>query len=139
MFLGWYQDGLRGATPEMPAPGYKWSETPRLNLAIWEKNRSRSPDAVRADFESGYNHILQVVEALSPKQLLTPGHFQWTGKHSLTTYLGPNTASHYRFATKAIKRWLKGAAAPSMGAARPDNELHLTRSALAHGRRGARR
>ena len=37
LFLGWYEDGLRGATPQMPAPGYKWSETPRLNRAIWEK------------------------------------------------------------------------------------------------------
>lgn len=34
MFLGWYEQGLRGATPEMPARGYKWSQTPQLNRAI---------------------------------------------------------------------------------------------------------
>jgi hypothetical protein len=108
MFLSWHEDGLRGATPEMPAPGFKWSETPRLNRAIWEKHRSRSRAAVRADFDSGYSRIVHIVETLSPQQLLRPSQFEWTGKHPLTTYLGPNTASHYRFAIKAIKRWWKG-------------------------------
>ena len=28
MFLCWYKDGLRGTTPQLPAPGYRWSETP---------------------------------------------------------------------------------------------------------------
>jgi len=28
----------------------------------------------------------------------------------LTTYLGANSASHYRFATKVIKRWLRSGA-----------------------------
>jgi hypothetical protein len=108
MFVGWYEDGLRGATPQMPVPGYKWSETPRLNRAIQEKHRSRAVAAVRADFDSGYSRIVQIVESLSPDQLLEPGHHTWTGKHPLATYIGPNTASHYRFAIKVIKRWLRG-------------------------------
>jgi hypothetical protein len=110
MFLAWYDDGLRRATPEMPAPGYKWSELGTLNRAIWARHRSRSPAAVRADFDSGYSRILEIVEDLPAEQLLTPGHFEWTGKHPLTTYLGPNTASHYRFAIRVIKRWLTGRA-----------------------------
>lgn len=105
LFLTWYEDGLRGATPVMPAPGYKWSETPALNRAIWQKHRSRSPAAVMKDFEAGYERILKLVEALPSRQLLTPGTFEWTRKYPLTTYLGPNTASHYRFATRALKRW----------------------------------
>ncbi len=107
MFLVWYEDGLRGATPSLPAPGYRWSETPKLNQTIWAKHRSRPHAAILAEFDSGYSRILKVVDALSSQQLLESGHYGWTGKHSLTTYLGPNTASHYRFAIKAIRRWLK--------------------------------
>jgi hypothetical protein len=110
MFLGWYDDGLRGATPQMPAPGYKWSETPKLNRMIWRTHRSRSRVAIRADFEAGYGRIVRIVESLAPEQLLQSGHYTWTGKHSLTTYIGPNTASHYRFALKVIQRWLKATA-----------------------------
>ena len=128
MFLGWYEDGLRGATPQMPAPGYKWSQTPKLNRAIWERHRSRSQADVRAEFDSGYSRIVQIVEALSPEQLPTPGHYEWTGKHPLTTYIGPNTASHYRFAIKAIKRWLKGTAGVDTSAARPNKRLQPTKA-----------
>lgn len=123
MFLGWYEDGRRGVTPEMPAPGFTWRETPRLNRAIWEKHRSRSHEAVRAEFDAGYRRIVRLVEALSPQKLLTPGYFAWTGRHPMTTYIGPNTASHYRFANKAIKRWLKDAPARGTSATRPNSSL----------------
>ena len=112
MFLTWYEDGLKGTIPAMPAPGYKWNETPKLNRAIWARHRFCSASAVRSEFEAEFNRILEIVEALSPEQLLTPGHFLWTKKNSLTTYLVPNTASHYRFALKVIERWLKGVARP---------------------------
>jgi hypothetical protein len=64
--------------------------------------------AVREDFESGYRRITRLVEGLSPEQVLKAGHFSWTGRNPLATYIGPNTASHYRFAIKVLKRWLKG-------------------------------
>jgi hypothetical protein len=127
LFLGWHEDGLRGVTPQMPAPGYKWSETPRLNRAIWQKHRARSRAAILADFDSGYTRIVQIVKALSPEQLLESGHYEWTGQHPLTTYIGPNTASHYRFAIKVIKRWLKGTTGPDTSVARPDMRLQSTK------------
>jgi hypothetical protein len=110
MFLQWYDDGLRGRAPSMPAPGYKWSETPRLNRAIWQKHRHRSRASVRADFDAGYARIVAIVEQLSAGQLLEPGHFPWTGRYPLTTYLGANTVSHYRFAAKVLRRWSAGRA-----------------------------
>jgi hypothetical protein len=105
MFLTWYDDGAKGVTPSMPAAGYKWNDTPRLNRDIWAQHRRRSPAAVRADFDAGYARILAIVDGLSAAELLEPGYFAWTGTHALTTYLGANTASHYRFAMKVIKRW----------------------------------
>ena len=108
MFLAWYDDGARGVAPTMPAPGYKWNETPRLNRAIWAKHRGRSEAWIRRFFDAGYRRILGLVEQLPEEALLTPGHYAWTGKFPLTTYLGANTASHYRFAIKVLKRWQAG-------------------------------
>jgi len=130
MFLGWYEDGLRGATPQMPAPGYKWSETPRLNRMIREKHRARSQQRVQADFDSGYSRIVRIVEALSPEQLFASGHFDWTGKGSLATYIGPNTASHYRFAIKVIKRWLKSTQGADTSGARDGKGLQPTKERI---------
>jgi hypothetical protein len=119
LLLGWYDDGLKGATPVLPAPGYTWRETPRLNRAIWAKHRARSMAVVRDDFDAGYRRILDIVEALPANHLIMPGHFAWTGQHPLATYIGPNTASHYRFASRAITRWLRHSAAHRTRGARP--------------------
>lgn len=105
MFLRWYRVGAEGREPEMPAAGYKWNETPRLNRDIQARHRDRPWDEVRMDFDRGHREIVALVESLSEEQLLEPGHFAWTGGNALTTYLGANTASHYRFGIKVLKRW----------------------------------
>jgi len=48
--------------------------------------------------------IVRLVEESPPPVLLRPGHFAWTGRNPLATYLGANSASHYRFATKVLTR-----------------------------------
>jgi len=107
MFLSWYREGREGGKPALPAPGYKWNQTPELNRAIWRKHRRKSLRKVLGEFDASYDEILSLVRKLSSAELRTPGHFAWTGKHALTTYLAPNTCSHYRTATKILKRWLK--------------------------------
>jgi hypothetical protein len=107
MFLHWYREGREGGRPVLPAPGFKWNQTPELNREIWRKHRRKSIQKVFAEFEKSYEEVLTVARQLSPKELLTPGHYGWTGKHPLTTYLAPNTCSHYRTATKILKRWQK--------------------------------
>ncbi|NIR95411.1 MAG: ClbS/DfsB family four-helix bundle protein, partial [Gammaproteobacteria bacterium] len=36
-FIQWYQAGLRGEIPEIPAPGMTWRDLPKLNRLIYEK------------------------------------------------------------------------------------------------------
>jgi hypothetical protein len=107
MFLGWYREGRDGGTPNLPAPGYRWNQTPELNRAIWRKHRRRASARIMQEFERSYREIRGLVVDLSSAALLAPGHFGWTGKHPLTTYLAPNTSGHYRFATKILRRWLR--------------------------------
>jgi len=126
MFLRWYEEGLTDVTPELPAAGYKWSELPKLNRAIWERHRSQPFQAVWADFCDGHRRILDVVESLPAGQLLEPGQFGWTGRNSLAAYVGPNSASHYRFALKVLKRWRK--LAPASAGARPHQRSRLSRA-----------
>jgi hypothetical protein len=108
MFLRWYREGQRGLRPVLPAPGFKWRETPALNREIWRKHRKKSSAQVRKAFDASYAEILLVVKAMSPRSLLTAGAHAWTGKSSLATYVGANTSSHYRTAAKFIRRWHRG-------------------------------
>lgn len=110
MFLRWYRDGREGRRPDLPAAGYKWNETPRLNRAIWRKHRKRSWRAVREAFDASYEEILALARRLDEDELLTPGFYPWTKKLPLMTYLAANTSSHYRTATRLVKRWLRAQA-----------------------------
>jgi hypothetical protein len=107
MFLGWYRAGREGRAPAVPAEGYKWNETPRLNKAIWRKHRDKPWRSVREEFDSSYEEILRLAKQLEESELLTPGFFPWTKKLPLMTYLAANTSSHYRTGTKILKRWLR--------------------------------
>lgn len=108
MFLRWYREGLAGGRPAMPVPGFKWSETPALNRDIQRTHRRAAAATLRDGFERSYQEILALARELPPDALLKPGRFAWTGSHPLTTYLGANTSSHYRFACAVLHRWLRG-------------------------------
>ena len=105
LFLTWWAAGMRSAKPAMPAPGYKWSETPRLNHDIRRRFADTDPVKARQLFEASFAEVVRIVESLEGRLLMEPGHFAWTGRNPLVTYVGANTASHYRFAKKVLKRW----------------------------------
>lgn len=108
MFLRWYREGVDGAIPVLPAPGYRWNETPRLNRDIRKAHARRPTAAVLREFTASHDEILGLVRRLPPRRLLEPGHFAWTGRLALGNYLGPNTSSHYRVASRFLRRWLRG-------------------------------
>lgn len=107
MFLNWFRKGRDGGNPVLPAPGFKWNQTPELNRAIWRKHSGKSLKKVLAEFEASYEEVLGVARELYPEELFTRGYFPWTKQTALATYLAANTSSHYRTAARYIKRWLR--------------------------------
>lgn len=107
MVLGWYNAGLRGEMPELPAPGFKWNETPQLNQQIYEKHRDWPLDQVMAQFRASHLEILGVIQELSNEKLFTAGHFAWTKKNTLGTYMVSATSSHYLWARKELRKGYK--------------------------------
>jgi uncharacterized protein (TIGR03083 family) len=110
MVLGWHQAGLRGETPELPAPGFKWSQTPQLNQQIYEKHRERPLDEVLELFRASHQEILATIQGLSNEELFTSGHYAWTKKNTLGTYMVSATSSHYLWARKEIRKGLRAKA-----------------------------
>lgn len=116
LLLGWVDDARCGRQPELPAPGYTWRETPRLNRAIQRKHARRSVAHRVAEFDATHAQVLALVNGLRPALLLEPGRFAWTGKLPLASYIAPNTCSHYAAARKILARWLKGQSLRAKGA-----------------------
>ena len=107
MVLSWHAAGLRGETPELPAPGFKWNQTPALNQQIFEKHRDRLLEDVIDQFQASHLEILGVIEGLSNEALFTAEQFAWTQKNTLGTYFVSATSSHYLWARKEIRKGMK--------------------------------
>jgi uncharacterized protein (TIGR03083 family) len=107
MVLSWHAAGLRGEIPELPAPGFKWNQTPALNQQIFEKHKDRSLADVLAQFETSHREILGVIQGLSNEVLFTAGQYAWTKKNTLGTYFVSATSSHYLWARKEIRKGMK--------------------------------
>jgi len=104
MCLGWYEAGLRSEVPPLPAPGFKWNQTPQLNQQIYEKHRSQPLDDVLEQFHASHREILKVIQGLSNEELFAPGHYAWTKTNTLGTYMVSNTSGHYLWARKEIRK-----------------------------------
>jgi hypothetical protein len=110
-FLGWYQVGLRGEAPEIPAPGLTWAQLDTLNQRIYLANRDRPLADVLATFGRSYQEMIEAIEAMSEEEIFAPGRYAWAGAgNNLVNVILANTANHYRWAKTAIREWLKGAA-----------------------------
>jgi len=111
MNLNWYAAGLRGESPELPAPRLTWREIPRLNQMIYRKHHRRSLQAVLHDYRSNHDRIVALIKTLSDSELITLGRFSWTGPSwTLSDYFRANTAAHYLWAHKRIRHWLRAQA-----------------------------
>jgi len=108
MNLDWYAAGLRGETPEMPAPGLTWRDIRKLNERIYRKHCRRSLKAVLTDYRAFHQKMLDLIEEAPDRDFTAVGRLAWTGPTwTLSDYVRANTASHYRWACKHIRKWLR--------------------------------
>jgi hypothetical protein len=106
MFFTWYETGLRGEMPALPAPGYKWNQLPALNQHIYEKYRGLTPEQVLAQFRESHQKTIQFIENLSDADLTAPGLYAWMNQNTLMAYLNSTTAAHYVWALKEARKAL---------------------------------
>ncbi len=104
MFFTWYEAGRGGEQPAVPAPGYKWSQMPALNQAIYEKYADLPLDDALAMLGASHVRTMQFIEKLSDSELTAPGLYPWMNQNTLMAYLNSITASHYVWALKQIKQ-----------------------------------
>jgi hypothetical protein len=105
MNLDWYATGLRGETPDIPKT---WSNIRKVNDQIYRKHHRRSLKAVLADYNAFHQKMLELIEEVPERDFATVGRLTWTGlTWTLSDCIRWNTASHYRWASKHIKKWLR--------------------------------
>ncbi|MEO9872056.1 ClbS/DfsB family four-helix bundle protein [Ekhidna sp.] len=107
MTLGWYEVGMTGEKPDMPAQGYSWKDLPDLNKKIWEKYQSITISKAKEMFNDSFKKLQEVIEKHTDEELFEKKKYKWTGTTSLGSYLISATSSHNVWALKLIKKATK--------------------------------
>jgi hypothetical protein len=104
MNLEWYAAGVSGETPEIPGRG----DIRKLNERIYRKHHRRSLKSVLADYSAFHKKMLKLIEEVPDRDFAGRNRISWTGPTwTLSDCIRWNTSSHYRWASKHIRKWLK--------------------------------
>ena len=103
----WIEAGARGEKLDLPAKGYRWNETPRLNADIVKRARAVSYRRTLSDLRRGYDRVMKLIDELDDHELLQPGVFVWAGKWPVARWISINTARQYTTARTFIRRAIR--------------------------------
>ena len=107
MMISWYEVGMSGEIPEMPAKGYTWKTTQDLNLEIWKMYQDKDYLSVVKLLNNSFKKVQKIINSHSDSELFTKKKYKWTGTTSLGAYFVSATSSHYDWAMKKIKKYKK--------------------------------
>ncbi len=105
--VDWVRTARDGGELDLPAPGFKWNETPKLNADVARRAQREAYRSVNQRLDSAYEDVLRLIGEPSDRELCEPGVFGWTGKHAACQLISLNTARQYRTARTYIRRSLK--------------------------------
>lgn len=105
--VAWIEAGRREESPALPAEGYRWNETPRLNADIVERSQRESYRAIRTRLAEGFERVMLTIDSLDDSELLGVGVFAWTGKYPISRWISINTARQYSTARTLVRRALR--------------------------------
>lgn len=107
MELTWYEEGMSGKKPAIPAPGYTFKDAPALNEKLYQEYRSIVWDDLIQKFTKTHYQLLSIVNKHSDEELSTKKKYAWTGSTSITCYLASGLSSHYVWAIDLIRKHFK--------------------------------
>ena len=107
LLLNWVESNQKGIERQFLQEGYNWKTYGEMNVGFWEKHQNTIyEDAVKSLKES-HKQVMQLAEQFSTDELFSKGVFDWVGGSTLGSYFVSATASHYDWAMKKIKRYIK--------------------------------
>lgn len=105
--ISWIAAGKAGEALKIPAPGYKWNQTPALNASIVAEAQSVPYSRVRRELEEAVEQMRNTIAGLSDAELEEKGAFAWTGTMPLVRWIGINTIRQYTSARGYIRKAIK--------------------------------
>ena len=100
MLERWYNEGMNGDTPTMPAPGYQWRTLEKLNEQIWTNYQNETLNNAMKKVKLSHQRVVRLIESHTYEEIITRKKYKWTKTSNLYSYFAANTVDHYNWAIK---------------------------------------
>lgn len=109
MLLDWVEANRAGnSQPFLPEP-YNWRNYAALNDVIRENHQEISVVEAMELLQKSHDLVIKLIESFTDQELFEKAYFDWTGTTSLGAYCISSSSSHYEWAIKKIKAYLREA------------------------------
>ncbi|MEM9389748.1 MAG: ClbS/DfsB family four-helix bundle protein, partial [Bacteroidota bacterium] len=78
MMMEWYNIGMSGSKPEMPAKGYTWKTVPELNKWIWDYYGNTSLEKAKKSIKESYSQLRKIIIKHTNDELFEKKRYKWT-------------------------------------------------------------
>ncbi|MDO1604621.1 ClbS/DfsB family four-helix bundle protein [Lactobacillus sp. YT155] len=93
-------------TSFLPA-GYNWKTYGQMNIEFRDKHQKTTYDEAVQLLKNSHRECMNLLSDFSNDELFSKGVYKWTGGTTLGSYFTSSTSSHYDWATKKIRKYLK--------------------------------
>ena len=108
LLLNWVEDNQQGRTHAFLPDGYNWRNYGELNVKLRDKHDDTTCDQALDLFVESHKKVMALAQSFTNEQLFTKGVLPWTGNSTLGSAFISSTSSHYNWALKKIRKYLKG-------------------------------
>ena len=112
---GWYEEGMIGGTPAIPADGYSWRELDALNVVLRDRYEHSSLQTIEARLDLSHAGLQRLLRTHSDEELFDPAAYGWARGSHLGEFCLECGGNHYAWAREAIMTGLAAPALPPSG------------------------
>jgi len=110
LLLKWVSSNMEDVSvPFLPAQ-YTWKTYGDMNVEFWTKHQDTSYENAVTTVKESHIKVMELAERFSSEELFAKGIFPWVGGSTLGSYFVSATSSHYDWAIKKIKKYVKSTA-----------------------------
>lgn len=111
LFLGWVRDGRAGQDVQIPDKGYKWNQLKVYNAALRQRYAGIGWIDARERLVTAHSDLMAFITAETDDALYTQHLHPWMNDWTIGRWAEASGASHYRSASKYIRKVMKAQAA----------------------------
>ena len=111
---GWYEDGMIGGTPALPADGYTWRQLDALNVVLRDRWQDAPLDQIEQRLDASHAGLQRLIATHSDEELFDGSTYPWTRGSKLGEFCLECGGKHYAWARKTIAEGLAEEAIPGI-------------------------